>query len=315
MGEYENAREYHEESLAIFRDIGNRKGEAQSLSNLGPVAQAVGEYENAREYHEESLAIFRDIGDRQGEANSLVDLGYLSQFGIVAQYDEEELELLLEGLEIARDIGHRPLIAKSLVSVGVVRAQQSQSQNIAEQNLERALEISKDIHNRKLIATSLAGLGSLHHEKDQLDDACEHLRAAHEISDEIDHHTLRMHCAMQLGSCTMDMGDVNAARDWYEAAIEAATTAGNIRIALIVSSYAIELSAEIGDRPRAIEHCRQSLELLEKNDNPLSHIKAMDESWFQSTLEQLRKSGFLSDPNEDSEERSEVRRLYNRVME
>ena len=49
--------EHHERGLAIFREIGDRKGEGMATGNLGSVFQALGRYEEAREHHERGLAI------------------------------------------------------------------------------------------------------------------------------------------------------------------------------------------------------------------------------------------------------------------
>ncbi|WP_211517543.1 tetratricopeptide repeat protein, partial [Geitlerinema sp. PCC 9228] len=47
---------------------GDRSGEAKSLNNLGLAYQSLGQYQRAIEYHQQSLAIKQEIGDRSGEA-------------------------------------------------------------------------------------------------------------------------------------------------------------------------------------------------------------------------------------------------------
>ncbi|MGA2426313.1 MAG: tetratricopeptide repeat protein, partial [Terriglobales bacterium] len=43
------------------------RGEGNALGNLGSTYQSLGEYRRAIEYHEQSLRIAREIGDRQVE--------------------------------------------------------------------------------------------------------------------------------------------------------------------------------------------------------------------------------------------------------
>ena len=50
------------ESLAIKREIGDRKGEASSLNNLGNIAQKRGDLAEAKQLHLQSLAIMQEIG-------------------------------------------------------------------------------------------------------------------------------------------------------------------------------------------------------------------------------------------------------------
>jgi len=53
-----------EESLTLFRELGDPNGIGWALNHLGHVAQILGEYERATQLHEESLPLFREIGLR-----------------------------------------------------------------------------------------------------------------------------------------------------------------------------------------------------------------------------------------------------------
>ena len=64
--------------MAINREIRNRRGEANSLNNLGSIYNRLGKQHKAEELIQESLAIKREIGDRRGEANSLHTLGNIA---------------------------------------------------------------------------------------------------------------------------------------------------------------------------------------------------------------------------------------------
>ena len=75
LGEYQKAIEFHQQSLAIKREIGDRGGEAKSYGNLGVVYYLLGKYQKAIEFHQQSLAITREIGDRGGQARSYGNLG------------------------------------------------------------------------------------------------------------------------------------------------------------------------------------------------------------------------------------------------
>ncbi|NER04791.1 MAG: tetratricopeptide repeat protein, partial [Okeania sp. SIO3C4] len=71
----EKAIEAYQQSVAVFRKIGDRQGEAQSLNNLGSAYSSLGEYEKAIEVHQQSLAIGKKIEDPQKIATSLNSLG------------------------------------------------------------------------------------------------------------------------------------------------------------------------------------------------------------------------------------------------
>ena len=61
LGEYRKAIEYHEQSLKIKREIGNRLGEGGSLGNLGNAYHSLGEREKACGLWKEAVAILEAI--------------------------------------------------------------------------------------------------------------------------------------------------------------------------------------------------------------------------------------------------------------
>jgi len=77
-GNYAEAKEYHEESLALERESSDPAVRAASLNNLGEIARHRGNYAEAREYCEKSLALARELGDPAGRAASLNNLGVVA---------------------------------------------------------------------------------------------------------------------------------------------------------------------------------------------------------------------------------------------
>ncbi|MEA2159540.1 MAG: hypothetical protein QOD66_1920, partial [Solirubrobacteraceae bacterium] len=65
-GEMEAARAGAEESLSIFRELGDEPGAGQALAQLGNLNSAAGEHELALELHEESLAVREAADDARG---------------------------------------------------------------------------------------------------------------------------------------------------------------------------------------------------------------------------------------------------------
>jgi tetratricopeptide (TPR) repeat protein len=70
--EYGRVKQYLEESLVIFREIGDRSGVATCLNSLGEGFRRQGRYKEAVRYYEESLAIERELGfDGPAQLNNL----------------------------------------------------------------------------------------------------------------------------------------------------------------------------------------------------------------------------------------------------
>jgi predicted ATPase len=67
----EEAKRLYAESLVLFRAIDDRWGMAIALDDLGWIASILGTYDEAKQFHEQGLAIRRELGDRRMIASSL----------------------------------------------------------------------------------------------------------------------------------------------------------------------------------------------------------------------------------------------------
>ena len=113
------ARALHEESLAIARELGNRNGVLASLGNLGIVSYELGDFAAARTQFEEILAISRELGDGQTTAIALHRLGTVED----AQGGYRAAEALYrESLTILHGLGLRGRIPYSLQELAMVAA-------------------------------------------------------------------------------------------------------------------------------------------------------------------------------------------------
>ena len=75
--DYDQALEWHQKSLLITEEIGDRAGLAMTYNNIGLVYDSRGEYDRAMEWYDKSLPIFEEIGDRAGLARTFGNIGYL----------------------------------------------------------------------------------------------------------------------------------------------------------------------------------------------------------------------------------------------
>ncbi|MBV9169040.1 MAG: tetratricopeptide repeat protein, partial [Chloroflexi bacterium] len=64
LGDFSTAQELYEDSLAIWKELGDRARIGISLNNLGMLAVHHGDYEVGRVRLEESLALGHAVGDK-----------------------------------------------------------------------------------------------------------------------------------------------------------------------------------------------------------------------------------------------------------
>ena len=157
QGDYAAAKSLNEESLSIRRQLGDRKGIADSLNNLGLVVCDQGDFSAARALYEESLAIKRELKDRSGIANSLNNLGNVA----FEQAEFADARVLYEeSLAIARELGDRDVVACLLGNLGNVAMHQRDFAS-ARALHEESLAINRELGHRQRIAGSLISLGTL----------------------------------------------------------------------------------------------------------------------------------------------------------
>ena len=146
----------HEESLALFRELGDRWAQTMPLASLAQRAIGRGDYKMGRALVEECLAIQQAFGDKHGTASSLNQLGSqaLAQGDLrqAAMFYEEGLTLLI-GFELTGDAaaGVRDLLAE------VARRQADFLK--AEELYSQSLAVRRVLGNREGEANSLDGLG------------------------------------------------------------------------------------------------------------------------------------------------------------
>lgn len=117
LGNYESALHMLQESLDVYRALGDRSGASLALRSLGQLYRYSGRIAEALLLVEESLSICKQIGDRSGVAGALYVLGVL-------RLDRHEYEqagrLLGESLEIRRKLGEKTHVSKTLVWLGEI---------------------------------------------------------------------------------------------------------------------------------------------------------------------------------------------------
>ena len=149
------AAELLEESLALYREIGEVRDVAWPLMALADISISQGDGERATALLEESTALFREFGNKGGLAHSLRTWGYL----IVDQGDYARATALLEeSIILSREVGDKWSTAWSLWSLGMAAQHQGDYEK-AQKQFEDSLALYREVGNKWGIAASLGGLG------------------------------------------------------------------------------------------------------------------------------------------------------------
>lgn len=98
-----------QESLALYRELGDKRGSAYALSMLAYVAKDKGDrYDRIIAHMEEWLAVARELGDREDIATALTDLA--DKISFLAEFSRARL-LFEEGETLWRALGNKKALA------------------------------------------------------------------------------------------------------------------------------------------------------------------------------------------------------------
>ncbi len=115
QNQYDAALESYDAALGLYRAVGDRRGEANTLKGTGNVQAALRQYDAALESYAAALALYRVVSDRLGEANTLAGQGQV----LLARGDQAGADrLLAQAVELYRAIGDRYSIATQTGNYG-----------------------------------------------------------------------------------------------------------------------------------------------------------------------------------------------------
>jgi DNA-binding SARP family transcriptional activator len=111
----EDALRYFGSAVELYREVKDRRGEANSLVNLAYTLQHSGRVNESIAHFQQALEIAQQIGDRYEQTRSLIGLG-------VAQYDlghyGTALDACMQGLKLAREMAEPREEAQALERIG-----------------------------------------------------------------------------------------------------------------------------------------------------------------------------------------------------
>ncbi|GAX40934.1 putative TPR domain protein [Tolypothrix sp. NIES-4075] len=212
------AEDCYQQALELYRDIGDRLGEANTLQAIGDVLQFLKRSDEALSRYESALQFYREIGDRLGEANTLQAIGDVLQF---LKRSDEALSRYESALQFYRDIGARLGEANTLKAIGDVLQFLKRSDE-ALSRYESALQFYREIGDRLGEANILQEFGKL---QDNPQQALLYLQQAQNLYMQIAHIYSQSLNLLFIADAQLNMGESNAAINSLN---EAATLAAEI---------------------------------------------------------------------------------------
>ncbi len=213
QGDDARAEALLEESLALFRNIGDKAGMAKSLRILGSLAGERNDYALARTLLEESLTLYRELEDQNGIAYTREDLGQI----LTSQGDYARARSLLEeNLLLYSALGKPYRTAYPLYHLARVFFLSRNDQAKTYAMAEESLALFQEVGNRRLIAFVQSLLGEIHLHQGEPVKAREYTEKSVATFRELEYRIGVAESLISLARVESLQGDLAAARIHYE---------------------------------------------------------------------------------------------------
>ena len=158
LGSLDRAEAFCEQSLALYRELGDTLGIANCLHLLADIAWGRGGLASSRALGEESLMLFREVGDSRSVAYLLYHLGSLA----VEQGEYARgRDLLTESVTINRELGDTRIIAVSLFKLALLYWLSEGDLAQAHTWLDESFALSREVGDKESIANGFSLWGML----------------------------------------------------------------------------------------------------------------------------------------------------------
>ena len=253
----EGAYRLYQQSLDIYREMGDSWKAAQIMVRLGQVDNFWGRYRNAREFIQESLMIRRSMGDWRGVADSLVELFTTA----VGDGKSAEMDCIMEELvRISRQIGVRTDIANSLFLGGCNLCYQGSFAKAC-QRLEEAVDLYEEMGMRIQLAWTKCILGWAESNLGLYLQCNANIKDSLEIGKEVGlEHVMALNY-MSLGGNEMIEENLTQARQYLEQSVSIYRQINNQSEYGVALSTLAEAERRSGEKDEAKQHLREALRI------------------------------------------------------
>lgn len=221
-GEYDQAIKNHLKSLAIKKQLGDRKSYSGSYNNLGNIYKYKGDYVKAIDYYSKSLKIREEFEDDNGIATSLNNIGVL--YKDQKDYDKAILTFQ-KSLKLYQKMKDKYGEAAALNNLGNTY-QDFQENEKALSYYEKSLKIREEIGDQNGVATSLYNMGNIHLNKKDLSSAIDFYKRSLVIREAIDDKRGVAISLLSLADIYREQGKTEEAYEFSIKAFNLANTTG-----------------------------------------------------------------------------------------
>jgi class 3 adenylate cyclase/tetratricopeptide (TPR) repeat protein len=258
-GDQQQARIMCERVLDTFRKTGDRLGQGGALFTLALIYAAEDNWVAGTASFEQILAIQREVGGPPGQASSQINAG----FALTAQgFYSQGQALCRHALRTVREIGDRKPAGHALLQLGLIHYHQGDYAQ-ARGFLEQAQRLGHDFGPPWVESQSLTWLGLVCHALGDDEQARDHAQQA--VEQGVDWHVGQGESALALGHALAGLGDAAGAMAAYHQALDRYRQSGWLNPPMEVRAGLARLALAQGDPSQALQHTEPILQHLQSH--------------------------------------------------
>ena len=257
QSKHEEALEYYNNSIHIFKELDNKSEIAKLFNNIGLIYEELNNYEDALVYHQKSLKIQEKIKDRNKIAISLNNIGAI--YKELNNY-KKALEYYQKSLKIKEEIKDEKGIAISLNNIGNIYKEFNNYED-ALVYYQKSLKIEEEFGDKKGIAYSLNNIGTIYKELNNYEDALEYYQKSVTIIEEIGDKKGVAYSLNNIGTIYKELNNYENALEYYQKSLKIEEEFGDKKGIAISLNNIGELYNKLGNFSEALLYFNKSLEI------------------------------------------------------
>ena len=259
-GDFTNAMEYYLRSLALSKELSDKKGMSKILNNIGVIYSNQGDYPKALEYYQRSLIIKEELSDKKGMAGALNNIGliYMNH----GNYPKA-LDCYQRSLQIMEEVSDQRGIAQTLNNIGIIYMRQE----VYPQALDwfyRSLAICEEITDKKGMAGILSNIGMIYMNSADYPKALEYYQQSLKIKEEISDKMGVSSTYNNIGEIYLYLGNFTKAMNFFQRGLKIKEEISDKRGLAISLTNIGRVNNNLGNYAAAIAWCKKGLSASEE---------------------------------------------------
>ena len=260
-----------EQASELFKELGYRHWEAQTLYQSGTLYVDIGETERGIGQIKEALSVYREMGDLHGEVRAVGALGTaymcIDPQEAIARFDEQ--------LKIARDIGDRHREGDALGNKGIVLFNLGTFDSAVE-ILNEAVLVAQATGNYQHEFHSLCYLGKAYARLGKREEAVKTFEEHVKVADKMGVFRDKAHALIHLVALYKQWGNTGRAVEYAKVSVTESQSSKDKHDYPESIFELAKLYADIGDYDQAVAQAAIALPLYEQLGDTTCVVKARD---------------------------------------